>query len=1152
MTTAFDTAGRVTSTTDPLGRTTTHAFDSFGRRASSTDPAGATTSFAYDTLGRIAATTGPRGGVTSTTYTAAGRTASVADPVGNITSYSYDAAGRLASVTDPMGGATSYAYDLDSRVVAITSPAGDVEVFSYDDADRVTDQTDAAGVSTVFSYDARGNLVSTQLSADGPVGFVSDDRDTLAAIDPLGNQTTFGYDARGNQTSVADASGGSIQSTYGLDDALSSMTDQLGRTTSTTYDADGRVDTVADASSRSVTNSYDSAGQLVAQTFAGASAISYTYDDAGRRTSMTDANGTTTFTYDASGNVVSVTGPLGDVLAYTYDLAGRRSSMTHPDGTSASYVYDANSRLTSLAHSTAGATSYTYDADGRLLSESLPDGTTRTYAYTDGRLTSYTENGSTSTVSYDASGRIATVSGDEDWTFSYDGAGQLVSGSRDGTGFAYSYDSPGNLASRDDGSGIVAFSFDAANQLVSDSDGATYSYDEAGRLASVSRLDGSTVTYAYDQLGQLSSEEQSIPVVVSIAAVWADNDDSDDAIDLSGSDSGFAGLVHSNSGIKVGGSDISVAGATEYVSDFDGGGSSNDFDPSPVAVSESAFPLDLDVSDYQPGGSAALAAGGAYVDHSDTCDDEGKLEASAGELAGGLHWVPCDVVISDGGSGSNVTVVSSGKIEVSDSGVEFGSPFVDGLSLFSTVNGSDAVKVGGSDSAFDGAIVAPYGKVEVSGSNNTFNCGVIADTVKLSGSELVVSGCELTTGDFDVTTTTRTYDPDGLLNRVDIVSPGGSVDVYELLWDRTLAVPQVVAMSVNGDTTSFTYGVRRAQAIDSGGAATSFGYSVLGDTTAGSHAVAGGFDPYGTPDTTNVAVGFGYRGELHVGDQVYLRNRDHAPTLGRFLTPDPLSGVAGTTTVVNGYAYAANDPIRNVDPLGLRPSDHGIDNIPSSIAVQKTLPLAVNFLDRFERLGRLEVAAFIPEKRSTTLFGLVGLYLGDNRGFSTNGSIPADQSRFFASIDFATSEVFAQVNPTCSVNGECWTPWPVIAGYLAPWESIGIVGFQYFNEFAFFDSLVDDAFSLRWSVAHSDRRIFSGAIPTEFVRPSFDGELSVRWLSEETLEVRYDGDCFPNVEAHLVLDGGREIRVMEFANKGALFGAPPAGDCHVSVTGDVP
>jgi RHS repeat-associated protein len=72
-------------------------------------------------------------------------------------------------------------------------------------------------------------------------------------------------------------------------------------------------------------------------------------------------------------------------------------------------------------------------------------------------------------------------------------------------------------------------------------------------------------------------------------------------------------------------------------------------------------------------------------------------------------------------------------------------------------------------------------------------------------------------------------------------------------------------------------------------------------------------------------VGFGYRGELHVGDLVYLRNRDLDPTTGRFTTPDQLDGSPGTTTTANPYHYAANNPVAYVDPLGLYPSDGDID-----------------------------------------------------------------------------------------------------------------------------------------------------------------------------------------------------------------------------------
>jgi RHS repeat-associated protein len=69
-------------------------------------------------------------------------------------------------------------------------------------------------------------------------------------------------------------------------------------------------------------------------------------------------------------------------------------------------------------------------------------------------------------------------------------------------------------------------------------------------------------------------------------------------------------------------------------------------------------------------------------------------------------------------------------------------------------------------------------------------------------------------------------------------------------------------------------------------------------------------------------VYFGYRAELTTRDQlVHLRNRDYDPATGTFLTPDPLDGVAGTTTETNPYHYADNDPLNKTDPLGLRPTD---------------------------------------------------------------------------------------------------------------------------------------------------------------------------------------------------------------------------------------
>ena len=167
----------------------------------------------------------------------------------------------------------------------------------------------------------------------------------------------------------------------------------------------------------------------------------------------------------------------------------------------------------------------------------------------------------------------------------------------------------------------------------------------------------------------------------------------------------------------------------------------------------------------------------------------------------------------------------------------------------------------------------------------------------------------------------RVYDGDGLLTAITVTHPDQAVDTYNLTWDRTLRVPQIITVTKNGTTTSLIYGSNRAFAVDTT-STTSYQYSVLGDTSSGPHALGGGFDPYGQPDTIDpTTIGFGYRSELQVGTHIYLRFRDHDPQLGRFTTVDPVQGVPGTSTLANAYAYTGNDPVGLLDPLGLKPDD---------------------------------------------------------------------------------------------------------------------------------------------------------------------------------------------------------------------------------------
>jgi RHS repeat-associated protein len=83
--------------------------------------------------------------------------------------------------------------------------------------------------------------------------------------------------------------------------------------------------------------------------------------------------------------------------------------------------------------------------------------------------------------------------------------------------------------------------------------------------------------------------------------------------------------------------------------------------------------------------------------------------------------------------------------------------------------------------------------------------------------------------------------------------------------------------------------------------------------------LARNYDPFG-----NVLVqggvgssGFGYTGEqTDASGLVYLRARYYAPTIGRFITPDPVISDPRRSIGWNSYAYVGNNPIRYIDPSG--------------------------------------------------------------------------------------------------------------------------------------------------------------------------------------------------------------------------------------------
>ena len=141
----YDSAGDVTSTTDPDGRTTTYSYGVSGYPSlvsSETDPSGTTTSFSYNSAGNLTLKT-----VSLASYSAT-------------TEYSYDGSQRLVCEVDPYEyansvrcptgtittptptsdsylGATITTYDSDGRVTQVTNPLGGISYSAYDAAGEV-------------------------------------------------------------------------------------------------------------------------------------------------------------------------------------------------------------------------------------------------------------------------------------------------------------------------------------------------------------------------------------------------------------------------------------------------------------------------------------------------------------------------------------------------------------------------------------------------------------------------------------------------------------------------------------------------------------------------------------------------------------------------------------------------------------------------------------------------------------------------------------------------------------------------------------------------------------------------------------------------------------------------------------------------------
>jgi RHS repeat-associated protein len=89
--------------------------------------------------------------------------------------------------------------------------------------------------------------------------------------------------------------------------------------------------------------------------------------------------------------------------------------------------------------------------------------------------------------------------------------------------------------------------------------------------------------------------------------------------------------------------------------------------------------------------------------------------------------------------------------------------------------------------------------------------------------------------------------------------------------------------------------------------------------SSGTPTYAASYDPYGNPldQTSPTATNQGYTGQQTDSDGlIYLRARYYNPSMGTFLTPDPVMASLSRSGSMNGYGYVEGNPTNLTDPSG--------------------------------------------------------------------------------------------------------------------------------------------------------------------------------------------------------------------------------------------
>jgi len=545
LTYGYDTAHRLTTTTDLFNNVITNTLDALG---------GATLTNVTNSSGTVTRTS-------SAVFDALDRMTSYIGGEGQTTVIGYDPMTNITSITPPSpSGAMSQTFDALNRLSTHVDPApGGTTTTTYNSFNFPLSVQDANGNSTSYVYDGFNDRIETASPDSGDsVFYFNPDRDLTKSVLPGSLTMTATFDALDRILTNTYTNGTALDVSRTYDQTTghgfgvgrhTSATDQVG-SLSLTYDERGNITaesrTATGVGTLAMSTTYDNASRVASITYPSTTFVQYSRDIMGRVTGVTAtppgssaSNVVSGVTYEPFGPETALTFGNGATGAYGFDLDYRPTTRLDA-GTSSilklSYAYYANDsvkkitdfvnaantqtlnynavdQLTSATSGTGGygTFSFTWDPVGNIKTETV-NGTETTFHLASGtnRLSGFVTGSTTETIASSPTGNMTVFKEGSTTleTLAYNKANQLASATTTSTSANYEYGLDGRrLEKAQPGDNPILYQFgSAAKELLSENDlhggtTADYIYLNGRPIGQINPTTGALYFTSTDRLG---------------------------------------------------------------------------------------------------------------------------------------------------------------------------------------------------------------------------------------------------------------------------------------------------------------------------------------------------------------------------------------------------------------------------------------------------------------------------------------------------------------------------------------------------------------------------------------------------------------------------------------------------------------------------